>query len=304
MGFRNWLKRISLFKKMYINLLIGYYRFLTLLSPKLNTKIRYKQVFGKKMDLRNPKTLNDKILKLKLEKYGKDPLVKKCADKFAVREYVSSCDYGDILVPLIAIYDKVSEIEWDRLPESFAMKWNFGCGYNIICPKKSELDIVSSIKKMKKWKNSKKYLDYSEVQYMGVKKKILVEEYLSSIDNVFPADYKVYCFNGIPRAILYMDDRGKECIRAAFFDIDWNYIGKPQNSKYLDFDFLPSKPECLTKMIEASKRLSLPFEFVRVDFYCVGGKLYFGEMTFTPAGGFFVSQCLIDGLPMGHYLKM
>ena len=105
------------------------------ISPYINTRLRYFQVFGKHMDLEHPVTLNDKVLWLKLHKYRGNQLIKDCADKYAVRNYIEQKGCPEILNDLIASYDTVEEIEWDKLPYQFAMKWNFGCGFNIILPR-------------------------------------------------------------------------------------------------------------------------------------------------------------------------
>ena len=109
---------------------------MTLISPTLNTKVCYRVKTGRKLDLKNPTGFKEKLLKLKLDNYNHNPLVKKCADKYAVREYVcQKLGYASgqaILNELIATYDTAEEIEWERLPDSFAVKWNFGCGYNIM----------------------------------------------------------------------------------------------------------------------------------------------------------------------------
>ena len=125
------------------------YGFATVISPKLNTKMWYKKTFKKKWDPDNPKTLNDKVLWLKFNTYYKNPLVKQCADKYRVREYIESVGCGDTLNELIATYTRVKDIEWDKLPDSFAMKLNVGCGYNIIVPDKSALNIKKAKKKFK-----------------------------------------------------------------------------------------------------------------------------------------------------------
>lgn len=113
---------------------------LTLISPELNTRIRYRMVFGKKINLDNPQTLNEKILWLKLYRYMKDPLVIQCADKYRVREYVEKCGCGRILNELIGVWESANQIPWEELPNQFALKWNFGFGMNIICSDKKNLD--------------------------------------------------------------------------------------------------------------------------------------------------------------------
>ena len=292
----------ALLSKYYRKLLVLYYRLLSYISPTLNTKARYKAVFKKNLDLKNPKTFKEKLLVLKLKRYIKDPLVIKCADKYAVREYIKEQGCDSILIPLLASYNNANEIEWDRLPNSFVIKWNFASGFNIICPDKSKLNIEETIKKLNRWKKDKTYMQDSEMQYAKAPKKIIVEEYLKPANGELPADYKVYCFNGVPRAILYMCDRGSDDMTAAFFDENWNFLSETGKSGYKKFDKNIKKPACLNEMIETSKILSKPFEFVRMDYYIINDKLYFGEMTFTPAGCMFVSECTVNGKTMGELL--
>ena len=142
-----------------------YYSTLTLISPKLNTQARYRQAFGKRLNLTSPKTFNEKLLWLKLYRYNKDPLVAKCADKYAVREYIKDAGCEHILNELYAAYDSPKEVPWSTLPERFVLKWNFGAGMNVVCKNKNELDIKATTKKLKKWQKSKCWLWFSEIQY-------------------------------------------------------------------------------------------------------------------------------------------
>ena len=124
---------------------------LTLISPKLNAKVLHKVKTGRKLDFENPVTLSDKLVVLKIKDYNHNPLVKKCADKYAVREYVRSKGHEEVLNELIGVYDNVEDIEWGRLPDQFAIKWNFGCGFNVICRDKANLDIPKTIIQLCNW---------------------------------------------------------------------------------------------------------------------------------------------------------
>ena len=284
------------------------YRFrsiLTIISPKLNTLVVYRIKKKKKMDWNNPKTLPEKLLKLKVTNYNHNPLVKQCADKYEVRKYIQDKGLGDMLNPLIAVYDSPSEIEWDKLPQRFAMKLNTGSGHNIICHDYEKFDKKQAIEKLQSWMKSKPWLGYAEMQYKDVPLKIIVEKYLEGKDGIFPEDYKFYCFNGEPKAILYISGRYSEEEYGGFFDLSWNYLGN-NKSTYKNFDDknMPQVPNSLEEMIEASRKLSEGFPFVRVDLYDVDGKPVFGEMTFTPAGAFDVNEIDINGVSMGDMLTI
>lgn len=299
---RNSIKKIL--SKQLAKAYKKYYRLLSIISPTLNTQKRYKAAYKKELDLNSPQNFKEKLLVLKLKRYIKDPLVRQCADKYAVRDYIKSKGYESILIPLIASYDRAREIEWDKLPESFVIKWNFGCGFNIICKDKNKLDTAQATKQLDIWRKDKSYLDFSEMQYEKAPKKIIIENFLTPKNGEFPADYKVYCFNGEPQAILYMCDRGTDDMTAAFFDKEWNFISETGKSNYKTFSKKIKVPLCLEEMIQVSRKLSEPFEFVRMDYYVINDKLYFGEMTFTPAGCMFVSECIVNGKTMGELLDI
>lgn len=262
---------------------------LTLISPDLNAKIVHYTKAGHWLDFDDPKTFSDKLVVLKNRDYNHNPLVKKYADKYLVREHLEEKGLGDMLNELIAVYDRPEDIEWEKLPKQFAMKLNFASGYNIICADRDVLDREDVVRKFRKWSRSKYYLRFAEMQYKDVKPKILVEKYLANEDGSYPADYKLYCFHGEPKAIQYVADREKEVHSMGFFSPEWDYLGEARkNAKPTNFrplSVFPPRPRSLDRMIEAARILSEPFPFVRVDFYEVDGRPVFGEMTFTPSTG-------------------
>ena len=286
MNIKETMKKYEILRCGVQRLYYLYYSLLTIISPALNTKVRYKKIFGRKLDLENPQTLNEKILKMKLESYATDPLIRKCADKYAVRSYVKESGVGEILVPLIASYDKVDEIEWKKLPNSFVMKWNYGCGFNIVCLDKEKADVLELKNQMKKWSKVRYYLPYSEMQYKGVQKKIIVEKYLKPQHGKLPDDYKVYCFNG--KAMYVMLCVGRENGHAKYLYYDRNFqFMRDFSYDGIDMpeDFELEKPEGYGALFFYAEKLSAPFKFVRADFYLVDGQVYFGELTFTPSAG-------------------
>lgn len=263
-----------------------FFKTLTRISPTLNTKAYYRRKFGRQLELKDPKTFNEKILKLKLENYNSNSLVKQCADKYLVRDYIEKLGCGELLVPLIASYDSPDEIDWRALPDRFVMKWNYGCGFNIICNDKSKLHKEKVIVQMQKWhRQGDYYLSHSEMQYKDVKKKIIVEEFLDAGKEKLPEDYKFYCMNGKCRTILVCKDRviGK---RAKYFFMSPKWTLYQYSAEAIDNpnEKIP-KPKCINKAIEYAEKLSAAFPFVRVDLYIIGERIYFGELTFTPAAG-------------------
>lgn len=232
---------------------------LTILSPTLNTKVTYRISKGRPINLKRPKTLDEKISWLKLNIYNKDPLISKCADKYAVREYIRSCGCEEILNELYGVYDSVEEIPWNKLPNKFVIKWNMGCGCNIICQDKESLDIDNAIKKMRKWGNTKYYLSNSEMQYKYIKPKIIVEKLLETYDGSIPEDYKFYCFNGTAKYALVCIGREKGHPKFYFHDREWNLARINKDAKSEPDNFFIPKPEGINEMFSYADKLSKPF---------------------------------------------
>ena len=244
---------------------------LTRISPKLNTRVVYLTKFKRPINLKNPKTLDEKIQWLKFNTYYKNPLVTQCADKYAVREYVEKCGCGEILNELYGVYDKVEEIPWDTLPNQFVIKWNFGCGQNLIVFDKAKLDIEDAKRKLNEWSKLRDtfYLTYSEMQYRGIPPKLICEKLIETESGDVPVDYKVYCFNGVPDCVMTCTKRGQVEHGAEyyFFDKDWNLKRYNKRGKDAPADFSLPKPEGIEKVFDYAAKLSKPFPFVRSDFY-------------------------------------
>lgn len=267
---------------------------LTRISPRLNSKVVYRAKFHRPLDLKHPQTLDEKIQWLKLNTYYKNPLITQCADKYAVREYVKSCGCGEILNELYGVYDKVDDIPWASLPNRFVLKWNFGCGENLIVFDKATLDIEGAKRKMQEWykKHRDYYLRYSEMQYKDIPPKIVCEKLIETENGGLPVDYKLYCFNGRPDCVLVCSGRGLDGGGAKyyFFDRDWNLKRYNKAGKDAPEGFTLPKPENVEQLFEYAEKLTKPFPFVRADFYLERGKVTFGELTFTPCGGFDVNR--------------
>ncbi len=282
-SFKDILKKSKLLVLIVKRFRIIFQCTLTILSPVLNSRYHYKRNFNKRLNSDNPRDFNEKLLWLKLNIYNNDALVKQCADKYAVRSYVNQCGYEEILIEIYGVYDNVDEIPWNELPDKFVLKWNFGCGFNIICADKSKLDIDDAKRKLKKWRKSKIYLRYSEMQYKTDTKKIICERYLESDNGKLPPDYKIYCFHGKVHCTLICTDRDIDGhSESDFYDRAWeNKLPYTISSRFSERDF--KKPDDYERMIEIAEKLSEPFPFVRVDFYNINGNIIFGEMTFTPS---------------------
>lgn len=252
---------------------------ISLFSPVFASRIRYRSSMGKKMNMENPKGFNEKLMWLNL--YDKNPLKTKCSDKLLVREYVEEKNCGKILNKLYSVYQKVDDIEWDQLPESFALKCTYGAGVNVICSDKKELNISKAETILKKGLRPKLLNTTAEMHYSSKTNKIICEEYIETDDGLLPNDYKVYCFNGEPKAILAMKGREGD-ISKKFYDLNWKPLNEYSNKETCKGEF--DKPENLNLLVQYARKLSEDFSFVRVDLYDTGERVVFGELTFTPAG--------------------
>ena len=258
---------------------------LTLISPKLKTAVTYRVKFGRKLNLSSPHTINEKVLWLKFNTYWNNETIKQCADKLRVRDYLEQHGYGYLLNDLIGAYDDVDLIDFSKLPNQFALKLNVGCACNIIVRDKLKLNIEATKETMRKWLKANYWLGWSEMQYKDVKPCILVEKYLGGEDGSLPVDYKFYCMNGKATSVMVCEDRdGVHHPKFFFMDKDWNKL--PYTAEVFDYpNFAIEKPQNMDEAFAIAEMLAKEFPFVRVDLYIVKNRIYFGELTFTPAAG-------------------
>lgn len=293
---------------------LTYLSILTIISPKLNTKVFYEKRMGKKLDLDNPKDLNEKIQWLKLYKLYPNKLITKCADKVEVREYVKEKGCEELLTHIINIYNSANDIDFSSLPNKYVLKWNFGSGYNIVCTDKSKLNTRVTKKLLEKWGKSKFHLYNAEMHYKDIDKKIICEEFIES-ENKVPDDYKFYCYGGKAEYVMICSGREKGKPKFYFFDRNWQFysfdkkskLTRSKNNKAIwitkdNHEII--KPQNLELMFDYADKLSKDFDFVRVDLYNALDKIYFGELTFTPSAGM-DSDCTEEGLiELGKKIKI
>lgn len=250
------------------------------LPPKFAHKILYKHRLGKSLNLKEPIDFNEKIQWLILNRY--DKYYADLADKFKVRNFIEEKGYGQILPKLYGVYDDFSKIDFNKLPDKFVLKPNNGCGGIFIFDGKDNVNLESCKKTLNSALKENFAINNLEYHYSFIEPKIICEEYLDDKKNKLPLDYKFYCYNGKVECILMCSNRDKQ-LKLDYYDLDWNYLDYAKeeyrsNKKY-------DKPDCLKEMIDIASDLSKGFEFVRVDLYSLNGKIYFGELTFTPAAG-------------------
>ena len=226
------------------------------------------------------------------------------ADKYAVRDYIKEKGLEDMLVPLIGKWDKAEDIPWESLPKQFVMKTNHGSGDALICTDKSKLDTAYYTKYFGRLLKEKFGVTMYEPHYDKIKPCIIAEELLDATKQDYPSsspiDYKLWCFDGEPAYFFVCFNRANGNCDVSTYDTDWNLC--PQYIKGVDHYHacntpLP-RPICLEQMLAIAPKLTKGFPCVRLDMYEIDHKVYFGEMTFTPASGenYFYPQEFLDVL--------
>lgn len=244
-------------------------------------KLWYKDKVGYELDLENPITYTQKIQWMKL--YDSTQLKSDLTDKYKVREWVKNKIGEKFLIPLLGVWNKFDDIDFNKLPDRFVLKCNHGCKFNHIVLDKNKLNINELKDKFDEWMEQDFAFKYGlQLHYSNIEHKIIAEEYLEN-NNHDLYDYKFLCFNGEPKYIWVDTQRFTKHARD-FFDLDWNYLDL-ETQVARSNNPLP-KPVNLEKMIELARTLSKGFPHVRVDFYVLNdGSIKFGEMTFTSSSG-------------------
>lgn len=266
-----------------------FYYFLTytnlqrFLTDKQSIQLKYRCSLKKKLNLGNPKTFTEKLNWQKL--YDRNPLYTKLVDKYEVKKYVADLIGEEYLIKTIGVYDNVSQIDFDSLPDKFVLKCTHDSGDIIICKNKEGLDIENAKEKLSKGLKNNFYYDSREWPYKNVIPRIIAEEYMEDSKTGELRDYKFFCFDGRVECMFVASDRqNREEPFFDFFDMDYHHLdirnGHPNS------DVLPDKPVCFELMKELASNLSKGLPQVRVDFYEVDGRVYFGELTFFHFGGF------------------
>lgn len=273
---------------------------LNFVPDKLYLKTVFKIETGYPLNLKRPQTYNEKLQWLKL--YDRRPEYIIYADKYKVRDYIAKTLGDQYLIPLIGMYKKAEEIPWNDLPNRFVLKCNHASGTNIICKNKSELDIASTEKQLNAWLRRNAFWGAREWCYKDIEPCIICEEFIKTQDGNTPDDYKFMCFNGAPRLIQVHHDRyGAHTLD--YYTPDW----KKADLQRIDADVSSEeaeKPQKLDEMLLIAKKLSKDMYYARIDLYCVNERIYFGEITMYPTGGFSTFSRYEDDLLLGSYMKL
>jgi hypothetical protein len=245
-------------------------------NDEIYLKILYYCYMHKKLNLKDPLTYNEKLQWLKL--YDRKAIYTQLVDKAAAKDYVAERIGKDYIIPTLGVYDNFAEIDFEKLPDQFVLKTTHDSGGVVICHDKTSFDFENAEIILSKSLKRNFYLEAREWPYKDVKPRIIAEKYMEDETGEL-RDYKFFCFDGEVKAMFIATDRYKnEETKFDFFDENYNHL--PFTNGHPNAAIPPSKPLRFEEMKQLAAKLSKGIPQVRVDFYEIQGKVYFGEMTF------------------------
>ncbi len=247
------------------------------------TFIKWEYYFAmrKRLNLKNPKTYNEKLQWIKLNDHNSDYI--RMVDKSTAKDWVTEkLGTDEYCIPTLGIYNKFEDIDFDALPNQFVLKTTHDNGGVVICKNRSIFDVNAAKDKLNKSLSHDYFLEHREWPYKMVSRRIIAEKYMEDKDGQGLKDYKFFCFDGEPKFMFIATGRGIDT-RFDYFDSDFNFLpfekSRPNSGRII------TKPDNWEGMLDLSRRLSKGMYAVRVDLYDVNGVVYFGEMTLFPGAG-------------------
>ena len=245
---------------------------------ELYLKMLFPLRVGYKLNLKCPRTFNEKLQWLKL--HNRKNIYTRMVDKVDAKEYVADIIGEKYIIPTLGVYDSVDEIDFNALPKQFVLKCTHDSGGIVICSDKSKLDIEGAKRKLRYGMNVNYYYQNREWPYLNIKPRIIAEQYMVDESGYELKDYKFFCFDGKVELLFIASDRSSkiEETKFDFFDAEFNHLpftnGHPNASKKI------LKPKGFEEMKEIAAKLSKGHPHLRVDLYDINGQIYFGELTF------------------------
>ena len=270
-----------------------------LMSDRFYLETDYLFIKREHLDLDHPVTFNEKLQWLKI--YDRNPLYTRLVDKYLVKDWVREKIGDEYVIPTIAKYNTADEISLDELPDQFVLKCNHDSGSVVICKDKSTFDLDKAKKKLSACLQRDTSSFFCEWAYRNVPRCIIAEPFMKEEGQEDLMDYKFFCFDGVPR-IMYMSRDHAAQATTDFFDMDFNHL--PIRMQAPPSNVLPEKPEQFERLKELASCLSQGIPQVRVDFYVINGRIYFGEMTFYHCGGMVTVQPHEWNVKMGDMIHL
>lgn len=255
------------------------------LSDKPYLQLMFWARMGQKLDLADPKSLNEKVQWLKLNDYKDSyPFI---VDKYEVRSYIKEALGDEYLVPLVGgPWANWEQVDIANLPNQFVLKTTHDSGGVVVCADKQALNCKKAKEKIEKSLKNNYFWSGREYPYKYIKPQIIAEQYLTDESGLELKDYKILCMNGVPQNVMVCTGRLQGNVKYYFFDLDWNFLPLNHGDDQLPKDFTLPRPKHLDEMIRVAKTLSKNYKLLRVDLYEANDRVFFGEMTFYPDSGF------------------
>jgi len=262
---------------------LGRNSFLKWMSDEKYLKLTFKERMGYPLNLEDPKTFNEKLQWLKL--YNRRPEYTAMVDKYEAKLYVADKIGEEYIIPTLGVWDKFDDIDFDALPDQFVLKCTHDSGGLAICRDKSKFDKEAARQKIERSLKRNYYWSSREWPYKNVKPRIIAEQYMEDSVTKELRDYKFFCFNGEMKVMFIASERYNKDTETRFDFFDRNFEHLDFRNGHPNADVLPAKPETFEEMCTLAEKLSKDVPLLRVDFYEVDGKIYFGELTFSHWGG-------------------
>lgn len=257
------------------------------LPDKTYLKWMFRIKMGRRLDLKNPKTYNEKLQWIKL--YDRKPEYTMMVDKFAVKDYVAKIIGDEYIIPTLGVWDRPEDIDFDNLPNKFVLKTTHGGGSTgvVICKDKDIFDREKAVNRLGASMKQRIYPYLKEWPYKNVSPRIIAEKYIEpTVQNDDLPDYKFFCFDGEVKALFVATERQSagDDVKFDFFDADFNLLPFRQGHDHANVT--PTKPQSFEEMKTIASKLSKGIPQVRVDLYESNGRPLFGELTFFHFGAF------------------
>ena len=255
-----------------------------IIPDKLYLKIMYKRIIGERLNINHPKNFNEKLQWLKL--HDRNPEYAKYVDKYTVKKKIADVLGKEYIIPLLGVWDSFEDIDFSKLPETFVLKTTHDSGGVVICKNKADFDYIEARNVLNKSMSRNYYWLRREFPYKNVKPRIMAEQYMTDETGSQLKDYKVFLFGGKAEYIQVDYDRFIDHHRN-FYTTQWEYV--PFTTLYpTNKNKNIEKPMNLEELLMASEKVSNALgdpAVLRVDFYVIYNKIYFGEVTFYHGAG-------------------